>query len=369
MAISSISGAARGGGPVEQERERHGLGELGRAAEAAEAAVELAAEAGDGLVEDRGRQRPATGTASAGSPTDGGALLDGLAELVGLFEELAPPGLPGVVDGVEQAHEAGHALAVVGREVRAAEERSALGVEEDRHRPAAAAGHGLHRLHVDRVDVGPLLAVHLHVDEPVVHHRGDGRVLERLVGHHVAPVARRVADREQDRLVLGPGPGERLLAPGVPVDRVVGVLAEVGAGLVGEAVGHHRCTVPAGSAGPSRPAKVNARSSFTGTSTRRPATTQTSRASPPRRSRSSGRSSRTDRRGHGCSRIPTRGGVHDRAAALPGPARRRCPASGPRHPGSTTAWPAPGPRPSAVARRRARSTASSPSVPTASSSS
>ena len=32
------------------------------------------------------------------------------------------------------------------------------------------------------------------------------------------------------------GPGERLLAPRVPVDRVVGVLAQVRAGLVGEAV-------------------------------------------------------------------------------------------------------------------------------------
>ena len=66
-------------------------------------------------------------------------------------------------------------------------------------------------------------------------------VLERLVRHHVAPVARRVPDRQQDRLVLGAGPGERLLAPRVPVDRVVGVLAQVRAGLVGESV-HSACT-------------------------------------------------------------------------------------------------------------------------------
>ena len=167
---------------------------------------------------------------------DRGALLDGLPELLGLLVELAPAGVPGVVDGVEEAHEAGHALPVVGREVGAAEERAAAGVEEHGHGPAAAAGHGLDGLHVDGVDVGPFLAIDLDVDEAVVHHRGDGLVLERLVRHHVAPVARRVADGEQDRLVLGARPGERLLAPRVPVDRVVGVLAQVRAGLVLEPV-------------------------------------------------------------------------------------------------------------------------------------
>ncbi len=54
--------------------------------------------------------------------------------------------------------------------------------------------------------------------------------------HDVAPVARRVADRQQHRPVLGARPGERLLAPRVPVHRVVGVLAQVEAGLAREAV-------------------------------------------------------------------------------------------------------------------------------------
>ena len=77
-----------------------------------------------------------------------------------------------------------------------------------------------HRVHVDPVHVGPLLAVDLDVDEALVHQRRDLRVLERLVRHHVAPVAGRVADREQDRLVLGPRLRERLVAPREPVDRV-----------------------------------------------------------------------------------------------------------------------------------------------------
>ena len=60
-------------------------------------------------------------------------------------------------------------------------------------------------------------------------------VLERLALHHVAPVAGGVADREQDRLVLRAGARERLLAPRVPVDRIVRVLEQVRARLAGRA--------------------------------------------------------------------------------------------------------------------------------------
>src|SRR5438067_1797133 len=68
--------------------------------------------------------------------------------------------------------------------------------------------------------------------------RRDVRVLERLVLHHVAPVARRVADRNQDRPVLVARTTQRFVPPGVPVNRVVLVLEEVGRGLGGEAVRH-----------------------------------------------------------------------------------------------------------------------------------
>ena len=89
---------------------------------------------------------------------------------------------------------------------------------------------------VDLVQVGPLLAVHLHVDEQFVHLGRDVGILETLVGHHMAPVTGRVADREQDRHVASLGLGERLGAPRVPVDGIVAVLAQVRGGLVGEAI-------------------------------------------------------------------------------------------------------------------------------------
>ena len=116
--------------------------------------------------------------------------------------------------------------------------------QEDGHRPAAAAGQRDDRVHVDRVEVRALLAVDLDVDEVLVHQRRRLRVLERLALHHVAPVAGRVADREQDRLVLLARARERLLAPRIPVDRVVRVLEEVGAGLLREAVHLGRQSTP-----------------------------------------------------------------------------------------------------------------------------
>src|SRR5436189_267533 len=85
-------------------------------------------------------------------------------------------------------------------------------------------------------DVRPLLAVDLDADEVLVHQGGRLLVLERLVFHHVAPVAGGVPDREQNRLVLVARPPSRLLTPGVPVDRVVRVLQEVRARLGGQTV-------------------------------------------------------------------------------------------------------------------------------------
>ena len=157
---------------------------------------------------------------------------------------------PQVGDADQQRAEAGTAVLVLGREVGAGEERLLVRGQEHGHRPAAVPlVHGQGRRHVDVVEVGALLAVDLHGDEVLVHEGGDLLVLERLALHHVAPVARRVADAEQDRLVLRARPRQRLLAPGMPVHRVVGVLQEVGAGAVGESVRvlrrrRHRLSLP-----------------------------------------------------------------------------------------------------------------------------
>ncbi len=124
-------------------------------------------------------------------------------------------------------------------EIRAAEKRFLLGREEHGQRPAARAlAHHLVRQLVDLVQVGTLFPVDLDVDEIPVHQGRDFGILEGLVRHHVAPMAGGVTDRKQDRLILRARRLQRLLAPGVPIHRIAGVLLQIGAGLASEAVGH-----------------------------------------------------------------------------------------------------------------------------------
>jgi len=92
------------------------------------------------------------------------------------------------------------------------------------------------------VEVGPFFAVHLDADESFVQHRGRGVVLEALVLHDVAPVARRVADAEKDGFVLRFRRGESLGTPRIPVHRISGVLAQVKARFRNEAVHEGDCT-------------------------------------------------------------------------------------------------------------------------------
>ena len=120
--------------------------------------------------------------------------------------------------------------------ISAAPERLAVGGQEHGHRPAAALAQEMQRRHVDLIDVGTLLAIDFDVDEELVHHLRGGLVLEALMRHDMAPVAGRIADREQDRLVAALGFVERGRSPGPPIDRIGFVLQQIGAGLVGEAV-------------------------------------------------------------------------------------------------------------------------------------
>ena len=139
----------------------------------------------------------------------------------------------------QQVCEPGPAPARRGREVGAAVERLEIRREEDRHRPAAGTGGRLDEGHVDAIHVRALLAIDLDRHEVVVEQAGDLRTHERLVLHDVAPVARRVADRQEDRLVFAAGSLEGLVAPWIPVHGVAGMLKQVGAVLARETI--HGC--------------------------------------------------------------------------------------------------------------------------------
>ena len=85
--------------------------------------------------------------------------------------------------------------------------------------------------HVYGIDVRPLLPVNLDGNEGIVDQSCNCLVLEGLSFHDVAPVARRVADGEEDRFVLFMRFLKGLLTPRVPIYRVVSVLLKIGAFL------------------------------------------------------------------------------------------------------------------------------------------
>jgi hypothetical protein len=226
-------------GQVDQRR----LRELRSAAEATPLRVEPIGQFVCGRSQQIGRAGPVDGIeqrVGSGPGLDDRPGDDSPGQFLGLLFHLGTPIGPDVIQSVEHGGEGWTTVVVGRREVRPAVEGAAVGGEEDAHGPAAGAGDGLDSLHVDGVDVGPLLAVDLDADEAVVEAGCHYRILEGLVGHDVAPVAGRVADRQEDRLVLGRRSRERLFAPRIPVDRIVGVLAQIGAGFDSQAVGVHR---------------------------------------------------------------------------------------------------------------------------------
>ena len=226
--------AQRGGRPgppvvAQQELQDHRRRELGRAAEPAVGRVVVALERAH-----RGRRDLAEPRLALGIPQRAGDRRRVLGQrgrdVPGLAGDAVALVTPGLRDAEDQLLEA------VPGEVGTAEERLLVRGHEHGHRPAALAGQGLGRGHVDRIDVGPLLPVHLDRDHVLVEQRRRGRVLERLVRHHVAPVAGGVADGQHDGQVAPGGFGEGRLAPGPPVHWVVRVLQQVRAGRILEPV-------------------------------------------------------------------------------------------------------------------------------------
>ena len=164
-------------------------------------------------------------------------LLQARLDLCRRVGDIGPARLPELLHLLQDLQEARPALAAIRREIGPAEERLAVRREEDIQRPAALAARRLDEGHVDLVHVRPLLPVHLDADEMLVEERRELLVLEGLALHDMAPVAGRIADAQEDGLVLALGFGEGLVAPGKPIHRVVLVLEEVGRFLPGQAVG------------------------------------------------------------------------------------------------------------------------------------
>ena len=160
-----------------------------------------------------------------------------LGQLLDVMLNFVRAAFVGVRGRHQHARKSRHPLAIDRRKIGAAEKRLRVGREEHRQRPSAASGDHLHRFHVDLIEVGPLLAIDFDGNEIFVHQPRDAFVLERLALHHVAPMARRIANREQDGFVFGFRARERLVAPRIPIDGIVGVLAQIRTLLVDQSIG------------------------------------------------------------------------------------------------------------------------------------
>ena len=97
----------------------------------------------------------------------------------------------------------------------------------------------MERRHVDLVDVGTFFTVDLDVHEKLVHDRSGCGIFEAFMGHDMAPMAGGIANGEKDGPVGGLRRGERGRTPRTPMDGIVLVLEEVGAGFVTEQVFGH----------------------------------------------------------------------------------------------------------------------------------
>src|SRR5439155_18973941 len=116
------------------------------------------------------------------------------------------------------------AIAVFRRKIRATVEGLLLRREEHRQWPTSLARQHLHNVLVNVVEIRTFFTVHLDAHKVLIHHGRDALVLEGLMFHDMAPVARGVANGEQERFVFSPRFLERFGAPRKPVYRVMGVL-------------------------------------------------------------------------------------------------------------------------------------------------
>jgi hypothetical protein len=215
------------GGHPQHQLHRHARGKLvGVRAEAARLHVEKLGQMPGHAVDQRRLNDRFVGWISLGPPVEMGL------NAVALLQQLGAVVAPELVNAVAHVQE------VFLRQIGASVDRTAIGHQPDRHRPTPLTPiHHGGDLHVDLVHVGPFLAIDFDEDKAVVDGPGDRFALESLVLHHVAPVTGGIPDAQEDGLVFLDRTGEGLLAPFVPVDGVVRVLEQVGAGRVDQAIG------------------------------------------------------------------------------------------------------------------------------------
>ena len=174
---------------TKQKFQADGVGELGLAAESAMHAVK-AAHHFFGRLRQQVKGQPILILAADAQRVT----VQRPMQLVGLrFQDVALIPI-GLMNGLHDLHKRRQAVPRRRRIIGAAIKGTSIRQQENRHRPAAALDKGLHRLHINIIDIGTFLAVDLDIDKEFVHHSGGGRIFKALMRHHMTPMACAVAD-------------------------------------------------------------------------------------------------------------------------------------------------------------------------------
>src|SRR5258706_10495814 len=136
----------------------------------------------------------------------------------------------------QNSAKAGPTVLLARREVGAPVKRLAVRSEKSRQRPPALAADSADGGLIAAVDVGPLVAIHLHGDKVFIDDLRDLRIVVGLAIHYVAPMAPDRADVEQYGLVVLARCGKRVFAPFPPLHGLVHGAPQVGGGGFGQVV-------------------------------------------------------------------------------------------------------------------------------------
>src|SRR6202035_2444140 len=125
---------------------------------------------------------------------------------------------------------------ILRRKIRAAEKRAPIGQQKSSEWPTALTGDGTDSRLITRIDIGPLVAVHLHGDEIVADDFGDFRIFVGFTVYYMAPVAPHSANIQQHGFVISLSAFECRVAPLIPINRLMRGRPQIGTGGIFQAI-------------------------------------------------------------------------------------------------------------------------------------
>jgi hypothetical protein len=175
---------------------------------------------------------------------------------VGHLVAVLPPRLRHSVNGLREGRQT---ISGFRGQIRRSVKGLARRCSKDGEWPSQLAGESSCLCEIGGIHIAVFFSIDLDGDNAFVQQCCDFRVLKTLPGHHVTPVTRAIANRNQDWNVPTNCLGKCLFAPGIPVHFLVGVGLEIGAYSPRQTVGlaitscHHRGGFQPSDPNPSQP--------------------------------------------------------------------------------------------------------------------